>query len=395
MPKLLQINSTANWGSTGKIAEQIGALAISHGWDSYIAYGRYANPSRSKTIKVGSKISQFLHLITSRIFDNHGLASRIATKALVKQIKKLSPDIIHLHNIHGYYLNYKILFEYLNTTQIPVVWTLHDCWPFTGHCAHFVEADCTKWLTQCEKCPLIGQYPKAFTDNSKQNFQLKKKLFSRIPDRLIIVSVSQWLKSYVNASFLKACKTMTIYNGVDIDVFCPSLKTSTDKIVLGVSSIWSESKGLNDFIILRDILPSDIQIILVGLSSKQIMSLPKGIIGIERTNNLSELAQLYSSADVFVNPTYADTFPTVNLEALACGTPVITYNTGGSPEAITPETGIVVEQGNTEKLKTAIISILSKGKKEYSSACRERAEMYFGKGWCFEKYISLYYELLA
>ena len=126
MPTLLQINSTVNWGSTGKIAEQIGALAISHGWDSYIAYGRYANPSRSKTIKVGSKISQFMHLITSRVFDNHGLASRIATKALVKQIKKLSPDIIHLHNIHGYYLNYKILFEYLNTTQIPVVWTLHD-----------------------------------------------------------------------------------------------------------------------------------------------------------------------------------------------------------------------------------------------------------------------------
>ena len=221
MPKLLQINSTANWGSTGKIAEQIGALAISHGWDSYIAYGRYANPSRSKTIKVGSKISQLLHLITSRVFDNHGLASRIATKALVKKIKKLSPDIIHLHNIHGYYLNYKILFEYLNTTEIPVVWTLHDCWPFTGHCSHYVHDNCCQWQQLCTRRDCCKVYPTSFLSQTKRNFILKRRLFTSIGSRLVMTPVSSWLADQTKQSFLGKHRINFIYNGVDTSVFVP------------------------------------------------------------------------------------------------------------------------------------------------------------------------------
>lgn len=398
---LLQINIRVNVGSTSRIAEQIGQASIAVGWDSYIAYGREANQSKSKLIKIGSRCGIQWHGILSRLFDCHGLASTIATKRLVKQIKQIKPDVIHLHNIHGYYLNYKILFDYLNSTNIPVVWTLHDCWAFTGHCAHFVAADCMRWRDNgCGKCPLKGRYPKSYTDFSARNFRLKKSLFVPNPN-LHIVTASEWLQKFVNQSFLKSCDVNTIYNGVDLQVFkegvnFPNLikKEEREKIVLGVSSVWTISKGLEDFKQLRQRLPGDIKIVMVGLKSDQIQDLPEGIIGIERTQNVAELAGYYAIADVFVNPTYADTFPTVNLEALACGTPVITYKTGGSPEAVTPETGFVVEQGDLDAVCEAIECVLQKGKESYSAACRKRAEEHFDKNKSYQQYIELYNKIL-
>ena len=394
MPKLLQINSTANWGSTGKIAEQIGECAMAHGWESYIAYGRYSNHSNSNLIRIGSRISQAWHLIISRLFDKHGLGSKYATRKLIQRIKEIKPDIIHLHNIHGYYINYRILFNYLNRINIPIVWTLHDCWSFTGHCAHFVEADCFKWKEQCDNCVLKNSYPKTYFSSAKTNFELKRQLFCSANTTL--VPVSNWLSQFVGQSFFKNKVRTVIHNGININTFRPlSSIPNTHINILGVSSVWDKSKGLFDFLKLREVLDTNrFNITLVGLTKQQIEDLPMGIIGVERTNSIDELVQLYNDADIFINPTYADTFPTTNLEALACGTPVITYRTGGCPEAVTPETGIIVEQGDINAIVQAINEICDKSKEYYTMACRKHAIENFDKDACFEKYIELYNEIL-
>lgn len=388
MPIVLQINATANWGSTGKIAEQINLKAMELGWDCYIAYGRSCNPSKSKLIKVGKMINVYEHYIENRLFDNEGLASRIPTKRLIKQIKELKPDIIHLHNIHDHWLNYKILFEYLNTTNIPIVWTQHDCWAFTGGCMHFVHSNCEKWKTECKECP----QKRRFVDGSKRNYALKKTLFGENKN-LTIVPVSEWISNFVKESFLKDKRIQVIHNGVDLKTFKPQESKNASKFeILAVSSVWNKSKGLYDIFKLRDLLSEEYNITIVGLSAEQLKNLPKGIRGIQRTQNIQELATLYSSANVFINPTYADTFPTVNIEALACGTPVITYKTGGSPEAIDSKTGIVVELGNINAIADAIKTV--KENPFSSKNCRQRAVDFFDKNNCFDKYIYLYNELL-
>ena len=397
MPVLLQINSCANWGSTGKIAEQINQMAAAQGWKTYIAYGRDVNPSQSELIHIGNKMSQAIALAEARLFDNDGLANRWATQKLVKKIKGIQSDVIHLHNLHGYYINYKILFEYLNTTNIPIVWTLHDCWSFTGHCGHFVRANCEKWKTCCGNCPLKKGYPSSWwLDGSKRNFEYKKQLFASNKN-LHIVAVSQWLEDLVRQSYLKNADIRVINNGIDLKAFRPLIVAKRPKFrILGVSSVWTRSKGLCDFYRLRELLDDELfEIVLVGLSEMQVKALPKGIIGVTRTNSVEELVQYYSSADVFVNLTYGDTFPTTNLEALACGTPVVTYLTGGSPESIDSETGIVVDQGNLEELCNAIHFIYGTGKRSYSKACRARAETYFNKKDKYWEYVDLYNELIS
>lgn len=401
MPTLLQINAALNKGSTGRIAEQIGVLAQEKGWDVHIAHGaRYTNKSNLNTIPVVTLVEEKLHALKSMLFDAHGLGSRNATLKLIKRIKEIKPDIIHLHNIHGYYLNYKVLFEYLATIDTPVVWTLHDCWTMTGHCSHFDAAGCNKWKTCCHKCTLKREYPKSmFFDRSKRNYELKKSLFTA-PRNVTITPVSEWLANIAKESFLGNHRIKIINNGVDIDIFKPidssilrkSLDIENKKVLLGVATTWHDEKGLREFIQLSK--NPEYQVIMVGVSQKTKANLPKEIIAIERTNNQQELAGYYSMADVLVNPTYNDSFPTVNLEALACGTPVITYNTGGSPEAVTEETGIIVEKGNFKQLVQAIGTICQLGKKHYSAACRERAVTHYNKNDRFNEYIELYNTLL-
>lgn len=397
MPTLLQINVTANWGSTGKIAEQIGICATEHGWESYIAYGRWFNPSQSHLIKVGSKLDLYLHYATQRICDNEGLNSHWATTCLIHRIKSIKPDVVQLHNIHDHFLNYRLLFEYLNKTDIKVVWTFHDCWAFTGHCFHFVMKNCERWKTGCHDCPLKDEYPKTWTDRSKKNYYLKKHLFGECKN-LTIVSCSEWMGNFVKSSFLKEKEMTIIKNGVDLTTFKPNCtkvsNTNRRFRILAVSSVWSPDKGELDVYRLRTLLAlNDYEITMVGLSADQLKSLPVGIIGIQRTQNVRELAQLYSISDVLINPTYADTFPTVNLESLACGTPVITYKTGGSPEAIDERTGIVVEQGDVNGLAESIMKL--KASPLSAEDCRKRAEEYFDKNKCFEKYIDLYTHLMG
>ena len=404
MRKLFQINSTANWGSTGKIAEQIGAHAISRGWKSYIAYGRYANPSASTLIKVGSKASQLCHLILSRLFDKQGLASRIATKRLVRKIKKLNPDVIHLHNIHGYYLNFRILFDYLNTTQIPVVWTLHDCWPYTGHCAHYVHDGCCQWQHECSRKDCSKLYPASFLSQTKRNFNLKRRLFTSLGSRLVMVPVSSWLADQTHKSFFVNQRIYYIYNGVDTSVFVPQdsshikhkFQLEGKKVLMGVASTWSEGKGFSDYIELRKRLSDDYVIIMVGVNSAESAKLPDGIIGVKRTQSAKELAELYSASDIVLSLSRAETFGLTIAEGMACGTPAVGYNNTAVPELITSETGLVVDKtGDIAGVIKAIDTILEQGKQVYSKACRKRAEDYFDNRKCFEKYIDLYDEILT
>lgn len=398
--KIFQINTTLNWGSTGRIAEEIGILIQEKGNESYIAYGRFSNPSQSKIYHIGNKFDFFYHAIQTRLYDKHGLASQKATKKLINYIKEVQPDIIHLHNIHGYYVNYKILFDYLSKVKIPIVWTLHDCWSFTGHCAYYSFIKCNRWETGCHHCVQKKSYPATYLfDNSLNNFKKKKKVFTSL-NRLTIVPVSNWLAEEVKKSFLNEYPIHVIHNGIDLDVFKPNTNfrticnTNNSFTILGVASVWEKRKGLTDFIQLRSYLSNDYTIILVGLSKQQIEKLPQGIIGIQRTNCIQELVDLYSAADVFFNPTWEDNFPTTNLEALACGTPVITYKTGGSVEAIDEQTGFVVEQGDLETTVQILKRLKSEGKEKYKFPCRQRAVRLYNKNERYEEYIQLYNSLL-
>lgn len=401
MKKLIQINATCNWGSTGRIAEQIALLAIENGWDCYIVHGsRYKRPSQVISIEVGTTFSDWIHAFNSKLWGWHGLGSRYATRHLIKKLESIKPDIIHLHNIHGYYINYPILFQYLKKENIPVVWTLHDCWSMTGHCTHFEMIGCDRWKSICYNCPQKqAQYGTILLNRSRRNYLLKKKYFTSIT-KLTLVPVSQWLAGIVAQSFLQNAKIQVINNGINLDIFKPQPTKLRDKlnipnskhILLGVATDWDHEKGLPEFIELSK--NSNFQIILIGLTEGQIKKLPKEIIGIQRTANQQELVEYYCCADILVNPTYNDTFPTVNIEALACGTPVVTYRTGGSPEILSPETGIVVEKGNYTELVKAIETVLENGKEHYSQECIARATQNYNQNERFQDYIRLYNELI-
>ena len=400
--KILQINTTVASGSTGRITEDIANVFISKGWESYIAYGRGTSKSNSTLIKIGNEWDVYCHWIGTALFDKHARFSTWATKRLIKKIKEIKPNVIGLHNLHGYYINIEILFKYLSTTEIPIVWTLFDCWAFTGHCTYFDDIQCKKWMIGCFDCPKKKKYPTSFVlDNSKANYALKKAISGALPYVNIVVH-SLWLKKLVEASFLKSKAINHIHSGIDLKIF----KINTDhlirdrydlaykKIILGVASVWDKRKGLSDFIELSKRIDANTRIILVGLNSKQVKELPDNIIPVSRTESVEELAMFYNAADVFVNPTYLDNFPTTNLEALACGTPIITYKTGGSPEAINQDTGIVVEKGNMDQLFAAIALVLKQSKPFYSSACIARAASYFKKEDRYQEYFDLYTRLI-
>lgn len=399
--RILYISGALNFGAPGKIVEQIGLLAEQNGYEVLVAHStRNENPSQLPHFAVTTKNQEIFHAAGAKFFDLHGLLSIRQTETLVKRIQDYNPDIIHLHNIHGYFCNFKVLFEYLDTVNTPIVWTMHDCWPFTGRCFHFVGVNCYKWKTGCYGCKAEAGYTVSqYCDRSKYLYALKKKLFSSVK-KMTLVPVSNWQAAFLKESFLKNYEVHTIHNGVDIDKFRPvsgqrlRSKYGLDGkfVILGVASPWNTRKGLDDFYRLRSMLPDDYTIILVGLNQKQAENLPERIIGITRTESPQELAEYYSMADVFVNLSYLDTFPTVNIEALACGTPVITYRTGGSPEAIDANTGYVVEQGDLKGLTEVLFK---ERRNPLSSAeCRRRAEKYFDKDKCFEEYIRLYNRLV-
>lgn len=449
MKKLLQLNPVLRTStSTGRIMREIGEKAKADGWESYVAYsfGRDGDmESSSIPVPVGSRWSVLWHGIQTRLFDRHGLASDAAARELIRKIEEIRPDILHIHNIHGYFMNYKILFDYLSRSGIQVVWTVHDCWLYTGHCYYYSKAGCDRWKTGCGHCPQRRKFPASlFADRSARNFIDKRNAFCSMPkDRLTIVAVSEWIKGELAQSFLKDYPCRVIHNGIDTDVFAPQeglpgvavaadINASVDAgqdaaaldtarpsdsaaalrrkygigdrhVILGVASIWLEEKGIGDFIALARLLDDDEVIVLVGMSPEALAktlkkydaeTLRDRIIPVRRTENVRQLAGLYGLADAFVNPTWQDNYPTVNVEAISCGTPVITYRTGGSIESVTPETGFVVGQGDVKGLKDAYKKVRMLGKQHFSGACRKYAIEHFRKEDRYEDYITLYKSLI-
>ena len=387
--KVLQINSVCGIRSTGRICTDIADVLRKNGDECKVAYGRESVPKQYEDIafRIGNDNDVKLHAIASRAFDTAGFHSKCATRSLLKYIDEYSPDIIHLHNIHGYYLNVELLFDYLKERNLPVVWTLHDCWSFTGHCSHYASVGCEKWKSGCYSCPQKGEYPASlFLDGSKRNYERKKSAFCGVKN-LTVVTPSEWLAEETRKSFLGEYRVVAIPNGIDIEVFKPTESDFREryglenkKIILGVATAWSESKGLDDFIKLSQLLNERYKIVLVGLTDEQIAGVPKDIISIKRTNSAVELAEIYTAADIFVNLTYNDTYPTVNLEAQCCNTPVLTYRTGGSPESVPSEN--VAEQGDLD----AIVNMLDRELGVKNLDCSRKTMV--------EKYINIYKGLL-
>lgn len=404
-PLFFEITIEANAGSTGKASEALCDSLSTRGWDCIIAYGRSNHKSKHPTYSIGNKLGQFLHLLKARLFDAEGLGSRWATKKLVKHLRRVQPTVIHLRNIHGYYLHYPTLFDYLRDAGIPVIWTLHDAWSFTGHCSHFVAAGCHKWKTGCGGCPQVQEYPKSWwLDRSSRNFKLKQRYFTQIPT-LQLVAVSRWLGETVKDSFFGGKVPIhTIVNGVNTEIFRrldwhndadnqqsksessfngaqEEIATIMDlrkkygitakRVVLAVARPWSRKKGLYDILELCNLLRSEfdateIQVVLVGISGSQRKLLPSNAVGIARTENLSEMCMLYNLADVYVNASYEESFGLTTAEALACGTPVIGYDNTGTREILeglqadnNPNPGaILVPTGDVTKIYNSVKTIL-------------------------------------
>lgn len=362
--KILFINVDCGIGSTGRICTDLAEALEEEGHQVKIAYGRDVDVTHFSryAVKIGNKFSVYLHVLLARILDYSGFGSKRETKKFIKWIKNYNPDIIHLHNLHGYYINIDILFQYLKTSGKRIIWTLHDCWAFTGHSAYCDAVNCHKWENGCFSCPKTNEYPKSFLDRSKQNWIHKQNCFIRVPN-MTLVSPSNWLAKLVGRSFLKEYPIKVIHNGIDTKKFYPMendfrqhYKLEEEYLILGVSNVWNKEKGLNDFINLSDKIPDTCRIVMVGLNDIQIKNLPPNILGIKKTNSVKELSYIYSACDVFLNLTYCDNYPTTNLEARLCGLPIITYETGGSPESAGKD-AIVVKKGDVDNVVNQIMML--------------------------------------
>lgn len=396
--KVVYINAVP-YGSTGRIMFSLADIVQKEGGRTICTTGfSWRKCSRNDYIMTSNIFEKYWHTVFSKYTGRIGFSSCIATLRLLKKINKFKPDILHLHNLHGWFINLPMLFKYIKKHNIKVVWTLHDCWSFTGCCPHFDMIGCSKWQTGCFDCPQYKDYPQSYIDNSEFMYSHKKEWFTGIKD-MTIVTPSVWLKDLVKKSFLKDYPAVVINNGIDLDVFKPTDSDFRDKynlkdkkIILGVSLGWDEKKGLDVFVELAKRLGDEYKIVLVGTDEKTDQVLPEEIISIHSTDSGEELAEIYSAADLFVNPTREENYPTVNMEALACGTPVLTFNTGGSPEIVGEFCGSIVEKNDIDGLEKEIIRICNET--PYSGeACIDRAKN-FDVDERFKEYIDLYRGIL-
>lgn len=381
--KVFEINSVP-YGSTGRIMFQIADKVVEQGGEvitscSYTKSRKIILPE--KFYPIGGAIGKLFHIKLAELTGRHGCYSKMSTRKLIKKINKENPDIIHIHNIHGWFVNIPLLFDYFRICNKPIVWTLHDCWAYTGHCPFYTLAKCTKWKNGCFKCAKYMEYPRSYIDDSKFQYYLKKKTFTKIKN-LTIVTPSFWLANEVKQSFLSEYTPVVINNGIDTTIFKPTKNVFKEKyeivdkiMLLGVAFDWGERKGLQFFERLAKELDDRYQIVLVGLKDSQAKNLSNHIILISSTQNQMELAEIYSAADVFINPTLEDNFPTVNIEALACGTPVVTFQTGGSTEMLDDSCGWVVPYGNYTELKKVVQSIDKKTERMVEN-CINRGKKY-------------------
>ncbi|HOP11774.1 MAG TPA: glycosyltransferase [Oscillospiraceae bacterium] len=386
--RIAEINMLSS-GSTGNIMLNIAKCARGVGIDArtystHVFSKKYTKcpPAPTGHKYFGTYFENGLHFILTRITGCNGCFSYFGTQRLIDELKEYKPDAIHLHNLHQFCFHLPSLFRYLKSSGTPVVWTLHDCWTFTGQCPHFLMAGCNKWKTGCHHCPQFREYPKSYMDQTKRMYKLKKKWFCSIPN-MTLVTPSQWLADLVKQSFLGEYPVRVINNGIDLHVFKPTPSDFRERygltgkrLILGVAYGWGPRKGLDIFIDLSKRLdPEKYQIILVGTNDKTDKLLPPEIISIHRTQNQKELAEIYTAADVFANPTREDNFPTVNIESLACGTPVITFNSGGSPEIPDETCGLVVSCNDIDTLYDEIVRVCET--KPFSEeACLKRARSF-------------------
>lgn len=389
--RILHINSVP-YGSTCRVMLGITQAARAAGIVCHTAAGYSTHPVNELPAdhdQIGGLISKLVHMTFARLSGLNGCFSLLATLRLIRKIKRESYDLLHFHNLHGWYVNLPLLMHYVKRNHLPVVWTLHDCWAFTGQCAHYTAIGCQKWKTECHHCPQKHLYPQSLADCSRMMHRAKKRWFASLPDA-VLVTPSQWLADQLKESFLKDLSVRVIPNGIDLTVFrpVPGLKKSAKYMVLGVASDWTQRKGLNVFIELSRRLDEDYQIVLVGADEQIDKRLPASITSIRRTQNTAELAEWYTAADVFVNPTYEDNFPTVNLEALACGTPVITFDAGGSAECLNESCGMAVAVGNVDTLEAAIRHVCAQ-KPFAPEECIKRAQQ-FDQISGYQAYLELY-----
>lgn len=390
--KIVQINTVCGKGSTGKICVDISKLLTEKGIENYILYSS-GESDYPLGIKHTSDKYIKLQALKSKIFGNYGFNSHIATKKLIKKLEKIKPNIAHLHNIHGHNVNLEMLFDYFRKNSIKVYWSFHDCWAMTAYCPHFDMIGCNKWKTGCHNCEQRKPYS-WFFDKSKKQYDRKKAIFEGV--NITVVTPTEWLTDVVKESYLKDCDCQILKYGLDIELFKPTESNFREKynlqdkkIVLGVAFGWGVKKGLDVFIELSKRLPESYQIVLVGTNDDVDKQLPNNIISIHRTNNQKELAEIYTASDVFVNATREETFGLVNIEALACGTPVLTFRTGGSPEAIDESCGSVVEKNDIDAFEREITRICEN--KPYSAeSCRARVVNNFEKNSNYLKYLELY-----
>lgn len=380
--KIVQINCSAS-GSTGNIAKAIHHEASIHGYESYIFFG-FGTPTCENMFRIGNYFDLHIHAVLSRNLGKQGYFSRFSTLKLVQKLKDIAPDIIHLHNLHGSYLNLPILFKFLKKSNAKIVITLHDCWLFTGKCPHFTLANCDKWKYSCGNCPQLSLYPKSKVDTTTSCLNDKRKWLSEFGNRLHIISVSNWLQDTAKNSHLSGYPIETIYNGIDENVFKPTdgsyvrqkFKLENKFVILGVSSNWNTQKGLDEFVSLSKQLSSDEIIVLVGLTEEQMKSMPENIIGIAHTENRAELANLYSAANVFVNLSREETFGLVTAEAMACGTRVIVYDSTACAEIVSAEAGLILDSKNSNSLSDAIKSERRASSPKHRTVFSEKTMLY-------------------
>jgi glycosyltransferase involved in cell wall biosynthesis len=388
---VIQVNASAN-GGTGRIMNQIHERLIQNSVKSYISSPDVPNYKSNFHIKIGNKIHRRIDRLFSRFSGYEGVLSILPTYIFTYKMNKLKINLIHLHNIHGWFINFKILFKYIKKNNIKVIWTLHDAWSFTGHCPNFLMVNCNKWKTGCNNCPQLNIYPEMYVDRTKEMYNIKKKIFTSI-DKIHFVTPSKWLNELLDLSYYKGYDRTVIPNGIDLNLFKKTQssfrsdhKLENKIILLGVSITWNVRKGLDTFAELSKLLDNNYQIVLVGINKDVKRQIPHNIITIEKTENIQELSKIYSASDYFINPTKEDNFPTVNLEALACGLPVISFKSGGSVEMLDSTCGVIIENNDIGSLVDAIKIPRSKFKEE---DCIKKANFY-SKEAKFDEYIDIY-----
>lgn len=395
---ILQINTVGNSGSTGRIAEQIGIAAMRRGWQSHIACGIRISESRSHILRIGRQWHRYPNILWTRAFDSDSPLAKASTLKFIEDIKKLSPDIVHLHNLHGYYLHAPTLLKFLGEYGRPVVWTLHDCWPLTGHCCYFDLCGCQKWKSACGACPQKREYPASWAlDRSARNHAEKTALALGIKN-LTLVPVSEWIGETARKSRLKSCNIRVIRNGIDLDIFRPSAEPANPpkKTVLFAANKWEPRKGLEFVPKIAGLLGSGFSCTVLGADAGQAERLrAMGINAMGRTESAERLREIYSKASVFANPTMQEALSLVNMEAIACGTPAVTFDSGGTPETIPDaRVGSVVPRGDAGAMSEEIRKFAEADKAKISKICRRAAVENFDAKAAFAKYCELYESLL-